>query len=155
MPHSHIWCENRRVDLQKYRFHTLILYVNKHLKSCSLMPLHNISCGGYKTLFFIFISLQIRVIFEQHSIFGIWKAEDAANTTFTRSQDLCNSRHLFLIVVCMKVSRHHIVADLSPRYLRITLESQGKVCVFVCARVTRKLSHPHSLFLRCLVCNPP
>lgn len=47
----------------------------------------------------------------------------------------------------MKVSRHHIVADLSPHYLRITLESHGEVCVCVCVRASHKEAIASSLFI--------
>lgn len=150
MTHSHIWCENRRADLQKSRFHTLILNVNKHLKSCSLMPLHNCSWRGYKTLFFlIFISLQVRDIFEQHSIFGIWscKAEDAANTTFTRSQDLCNSRHLFPSLSYAWRCRVTILWQISRRIICGSHSNRTERCVCVCVRASHKEAIASSLFI--------
>lgn len=65
---------------------------------------------------------------------GICQASDARNATFTQSQDLCDSWHLCVIGVCIKVSCRHIVADLSLHYLQIALASER--CAFV--RVSRK-----------------
>lgn len=64
-----------------------------------------------------------------------------ANTTLAPSQISCKSRHLSHILMCVKASCHHSAAHLSLQYLQI---APGKVCVFfLCARVTRKLPHPH------------
>lgn len=67
----------------------------------------------------------------------LWRA----NATLAPSQVSCKSRHLSHILMFVKVSCHHSVAHLSLQYLQI---APGKVCVFFrCARVTRKLPHPH------------
>lgn len=89
-------------------------------------------------------SLSLRV--EQVSYFnnalylgpGICQASDARNATFTQSQDLCDSWHLCLIGMCIKVSCRHIVADLSLHYLQ-TCARIATVGVPLCVRVTRKL----------------
>lgn len=99
-------------------FNLLLLHVKKRF-SClpSGQPL-------LKSLQNVISSLSL--CFKQVSYFnsalylgaGICQASDGRNATFTQSQDLCDSWHLCLIGVCIKVSCRHIVADLAPHYLQ-------------------------------------
>lgn len=61
---------------------------------------------------------------------GICQASDARNTTFTQSQDLCDSWHLRLIGVLIEVSCHHIVAD--RIICRLRSRRFGEVCFCAC-----------------------
>lgn len=127
---------NWRTDFQKYRFTRL--YVNKHFCSSQflkMLPLDN-------------ALLFIKRICIHSSIFGVWscKTEDVTNTTFTQSQILCNSWHLFLIVVCIKASHHHIVAVHLSLAALFTANHMER-CVFVCeSQGSCHILSPHLLF---------